>query len=170
VLWRRPRKPTTRGGILAGAVGTWFVEWRRWKHEDQIRWHPDRRQAYVRFLKAADDYSIAGTQYAIAVGIIAAGGEGADEVNEAHEEMKRKTNALRPEEWEIELVAGPEVRAAAAHVVQLATQRARAEIEEERKRDIDASVVAAADKAAEEASAAIEEFKRAARAEIGLGQ
>jgi hypothetical protein len=159
-------------GVVGGAFGTWFVETRRWKREDHIRWHPDRRQAYVRFLKAADDYSRAGTQFALAVGSLDPSGGGGDEVNKAHEQVGRAYRALVPEEFEIELVAGPEVREAAARVVHLASERQRAELDEVRKHDFDEKVVAAAveaaDKAAKEASEAVEAFKRAARAEIGI--
>ena len=52
----------TLGGVAVGVIGTWFLETRRWKREDQIRWDPDRRQVYARFLKAADDYSLAGSR------------------------------------------------------------------------------------------------------------
>lgn len=52
----------TLGGVAVGVIGTWFLETRRWKREDQIRWDPDRRQVYARLLKAADDYSLAGSR------------------------------------------------------------------------------------------------------------
>jgi hypothetical protein len=56
--------------------------------------------------------------------------------------------------------------------VHLASERQRAELDEVRKQDFDekvvAAAVAAADSAAEEAREAVEEFKRAARAEIGI--
>jgi hypothetical protein len=168
----------TIGGVLVGAVVgglvTWFVESRRWRREDRIRWHPDRRNAYSRFLTAADDYSRAGTDLALAIGTIdPSTGSGIDEVNKAFEEVGRTYRALVPEEFEIELVAGREVREAAAHVVHLADERMRAELLEVRRRDFDAKVVAelveAADKAAEEAREAVENFKHAARAEIGVG-
>jgi hypothetical protein len=161
-------------GVIGGGLMTWFVETRRWKREDQIRWYPDRRQVYSRFLKAADNYSRAGTQLARAVGALdPSTGSGMDEVNKAHEEVGRTYRALVPEEFEIELVAGPEVREAAAHVVHLADERMRAELLEVRRHDFDAKVVAAAveaaDKAAEEATEGVERFKHAARAEIGVG-
>ena len=81
----------TIAGVLVGVVGgvlvTWFVESRRWKREDRIRWHPDRRRAYARFLKAADNYSRAGTRFALAVGSLDASGGGRHEVNKAHAEV-----------------------------------------------------------------------------------
>jgi hypothetical protein len=131
-------------GIIGGGLTTWFVETRRWKREDQIRWHPDRRHGYSRFLKAADDYSRAGTQFALAVGSLDPSGGGRDELNRAHEEVGRAYRGLVPEEFEIELVAGPEVREAAAHVVHLASERQRAELDEVRKQGFDPKVVAAA--------------------------
>jgi hypothetical protein len=160
-------------GVIGGGLMTWFVETRRWKREDQIRWFPDRRQVYSRFLKAADDYSRAGTQLSLAVGALdPSTGSGSEKVNKAFEEVGQTYRALVPEEFEIELVAGPEVREAAAHVVHLADERMRAELLEVRRKDFDAEVVAAAveaaDKAAEEAREAVEKFKHAARAEIGV--
>jgi hypothetical protein len=54
----------TLAGAIVGTIGTgltaFVLETRRWKREDPTRWHSDRREAYVRFLRAADDYSVAG--------------------------------------------------------------------------------------------------------------
>ena len=57
-------------GVVAGGLVTWFVEKERWKREDRTRWHPDRRQVYVRLLQLADAYSVAGTHFAGAVAIL----------------------------------------------------------------------------------------------------
>src|SRR5882724_4405276 len=93
----------TLGGVLVGVVGgglvTWFLETKRWKREDQIRWHPDRRQVYVRFLKAASRYSIAGTHLATAFEILRDSGTSstkgaADLVVEADEELRNAVDAL----------------------------------------------------------------------------
>lgn len=122
----------------------------------------------MRFAKAADLYSRAGTAFARAVGALGPGDSGRAELDKAAEELKRTVAALQSEEWEIELVAGPEVRAAAARVVKLADERVAAELLEARKGAIDLKLLAAADKAAEEAREAAEDFKRVARAELKI--
>jgi len=168
----------TIGGLLVGVVGgglvTWFLDRQRWKREDEIRWHPDRRQVYVRFLKAASRYSVAGSHLATAFEILRdsrSGSEGAVElVMQADEELRSAVEALASEEWEIELVASREVRAAATRVVSLSTRRREAEVQEIGKQRIDAEAVAAADRAATEARAAVEEFERVARAELGISE
>jgi hypothetical protein len=163
----------TLGGVAVGVIGTWFLETRRWKREDQIRWDPDRRQVYARFMKAADDYSLAGSRFAKMVELMRESSRAPGLVKlleEADLELRRAADVLRPEEWEIELVGGSDVRTAAARVIALATTQREAEINESSIGRVDSTAVERAEQAAEETRAAIEEFKRAARAEIGLGQ
>jgi hypothetical protein len=160
-------------GVIGGGLVTWFVETRRWKREDRIRWHPDRRQVYARFLKAADDYTLAGARYATTIDLLrgSTGTGGADLLIEADEELRKAADALRPEEWEVELVGGRDVRMAAAEVIWLATRQREAELSESSIGHIvDSSAVAKAEKAAEETREAVEKFKRAAREEIGLSE
>jgi hypothetical protein len=155
------------GGVLGG-LATRFVETKRWRREDEIRWRPDQRQAHVRFAKAADAVSRAGTRFALAAGALGPGHSGREEVDAAAEHLKRTVTALQSEDVRSSFVAGPNVRAAAARVVKLADEKVRAELLEARKGGFEPELGEAADKAVEEAREAVEDFKRAARAELGI--
>jgi hypothetical protein len=66
---------------------------------------------------------------------------GADLLEEADTELGRAADALRPQEWEIELVGGDDVREAAAEVIQLVTRQREAEIAESSMGRLDSSAV-----------------------------
>lgn len=150
----------TIGGVIAGGLVTGLIERERWKREDRTRWHEDRRQIYARFLQAADAYSTAGTSLANEIGMRRSDPHGADQVEEdkvasAVVNMNAKAEVLRPLEWEIELVGGKEVRAAADRVVGLATRHVGAEITAMQRMTATSDAVAnAAGKAANEAAKA----------------
>jgi hypothetical protein len=154
-------------GIVGGGVTTWLVEKARWERENLIRWHPERRRAYVRFLQAADDYTRAGRRLTDELSLAVERGEADEAVGEAVDALVVAVDELRPLEWEIELAGGRKVRAAADDVMRLTTQ-ARVAAEAEALSRGDAASTEAANKAVDEAIEAVEEFKRQARAEIGV--
>jgi hypothetical protein len=43
------------GTLVGGALATWRDFW-QWRREEAVRWHPVRDEAYVRFVRASEDY------------------------------------------------------------------------------------------------------------------
>jgi hypothetical protein len=161
-------------GVLAGGLITAFVERARWKHEERTHWRKDRREAYTRFLQAAYDYALAGANLAVKIesykGAGAATGDDATP-REAAAHVNTSVDALQSLQSEIELVGSPDVREAAASLVQDATDHMgsmlAALMTPEGEARTGAEAIVRAKIAEKNPSEALEEFKRAARAEIG---
>ncbi len=92
-------------GAILGLVGNYWIETRRWKREDRIRYHEDRYRTYTDFYKAASDFSSK-----LWLDVV---DEGPDFVEEDHRQLVLKLMNLKPH---IEMVASTPVREVARQI------------------------------------------------------
>jgi hypothetical protein len=143
------------GGVTVGALSSALVERARWLRAERTRWHDHRLSLYTRFLDATGRLRDAVNRFAAA--------STTDERTEAIERVKAVNTEFGPIRSEIELLAGPAVRQAVERIgfaeIQLVAMQAL-EPSEDRGEAL-VQVMRAY-------GAAVEEFKVAARNEIGL--
>jgi hypothetical protein len=102
-------------GVVVGGGVAWAIERSRWKRAEATRWHAERRRVYAAFLRAAADVHWASSFIGV-VGVARATRSSKGDFEQGLERFQEALDEWYRVHFEIDLLAGPKVRAAAQEV------------------------------------------------------
>ena len=156
------------GGVGLGGFLSYTLTRAQWRHEREVRWLPDRRGVYLRFIQAADEFQ---ASYDVLFDAFARERRGEDVPGDPAAAIDRFLSAAGDHAAlirELSLLAGPEVRQASARawdaMIELTSERIRQATDPLTADD----VLGQPSPALDEFRAAIGAFESAARQELGI--
>ena len=158
------------GGVAVGGFLSYALTRAQWRHEREVRWLPDKRGVYLRFIQTADDFQ---TSYDLLFEAFSRERRGEDVPGDPALAIDRYLSAAGAHAGlirELSLLAGPEVRAASARawdaMIELTSERIRQATDPSTADDI----LGQPSPALDEFRSAITGFETAARRELGIDE
>lgn len=102
-------------GVVVGGGVAWAIERSRWKRTEATRWHGKRRRVYSDFLHVAADLHWTSSFIGL-IGVARATRSSRRDFEQALEPLQATFDEWHRLHFELDLLAGPDVRAAAKQV------------------------------------------------------
>jgi hypothetical protein len=153
---------TAVGVVLGGGISA-LIDRARWRREQRVRWHDDRRRVYARLLLVADEYKSETGRL-----IMARLAESEATRTEAFAQLGELQDTMRSLVYEVRLLAAAEVREATDRLDNALVELFSAQFGVTPRNVDEPARRSQQEKAWREYHAAFEDLQAAARREIGL--